>query len=348
MEADSTAPRRLAHPANPDAVFSTRSAKIGPVNRPRGRVLAFVLAVGVAAVGTGALLSRAAYDAAGGGTLGAGLLLALVRLAVTFVLTAPAWRHRAEDPDHRGHELPARARRRTALAGILLGLHFATWLPSLVFTSVAASVTIVTTAPVWMALLLWRRGRRPTAPVVGGVAIAVAGGALVAFGDVDGLSAGANPPLGNALALVAAVAYAGHLLIGHDVQRQGLGLWRWTAAVTGVGAVVVLPLALLVAPGDGPYPARFWAAAIALALVPQMLGHSAFTWSVRWLSPTLVSVVVLLEPLVSGLGALVLFDEVPGLLVVAGGVVLVAGVALTVVAEREGGAPDVDELIVPT
>lgn len=343
-----TVPRRTSTLtlAEPEGTAG-RSAKIRPVNRPRGPVLALVLTVGVAAVGMGALLSRAAYDATGRGTLGAGLLLALVRLAVTSALTAPAWRRRS-GADRTEHRLPPDVRRRTVLAGGLLGLHFATWLPSLAYTSVAASVAIVTTAPVWIALLLWRRGRRPTTPLVGGIAIAVVGGALVAFGDVDGLAAGANPPLGNALALVAAIAYAGHLLIGHDVQRQGLGLWRWTATVTGVGVIVVLPLALLVAPGDGPYPTRFWLAAVALALVPQMLGHSAFTWSVRWLSPTLVSVVILLEPLVSGLGALVLFDEVPGVFVVAGGVVLVAGVALTLLAERGWGGPGDEEPVVPT
>lgn len=305
---------------------------IGSVNPPRGVTLAVVLSVGVVAVSTGALISRAAYGSTGGATLGAGMLLALCRLAFTFLLTVPSWRRTDGDPAGPGGRLPADARRRTVLAGGLLGLHFATWLPSLVFTSVAASVTIVTTAPVWIAILLWRRGQRPAPRVVVGIAVAVGGGTLVAFGDVDGLDPGANPPLGNALALVAAVAYAAHLLIGHDVQRQGLGLWRWTAAVTGIGMVVVAPIALLVAPGGGPYPLGFWVAALALALGPQVLGHSAFTWSVRWLSPTLVSVVVLLEPLLSSLGAVVLFHEVPGPLVVAGGVVLVAGVAVTTLA----------------
>jgi drug/metabolite transporter (DMT)-like permease len=234
--------------------------------------------------------------------------------------------------------VPEGTGRRSAAAGILLGIHFATWLPSLVFTSVAASVTIVTTGPVWVVLILWAGGERPRLRSVVGIAVAVAGGALVAFGDVDGLDAGSHPLVGNALALVAAITYAAHLLIGRDVAHRGLGLWRWTSLVTAVGALTVLPLALATAPGDGPYPAGFWAGAVALALVPQVLGHSAFTWAVRWLSPTLVSVVILGEPLLSSVGAAVLFDEVPGVLVAVGGAVLLAGVALTSLAEQ-GRAP---------
>lgn len=333
-----------------------------------------MLACGVAAVSTGALFSRAAYDAAGSGTLGGGMLLALVRLSLACALTAPAWlRHRPGRPatpptgpdrpseppseslpsepadvDPGPGPLPAGTGRRTALAGLLLGVHFATWLPSLAFTSVAASVTIVTTGPVWIVLLLWLRGERPRARTAVGIGVALLGGALVAFGDVGGLDQGSNPPLGNALALVAAITYAGHLLLGREVQHRGLGLWRWTAVVTGIGAVAVLPLAVLTAPGDGPYPAGFWLGAVALALVPQMVGHSSFTWAVRWMSPTLVSVVILLEPLASTTGAVVLFDEVPGGLVVVGGLVLVAGVALTTLAEQDRAPTMAEDPVAPT
>lgn len=311
-------------------------------------MLCAVLGVGVLAASTAALFSRAAFATAGAGTLGGGLLLAFVRLTVTAVLTAPTWVGRRQGPGPEDSaRLPTGTRSRTILAGALLGLHFATWLPSLAFTSVAASTAIVTTGPVWVALLLWAQGDRPSARAAGGIVVAVAGGALVAFGEVGGLDAGSNPPLGNGLAVVAAVAYAGHLLLGRSVQRRGLGLWRWTAAVAGVGAVCVAPLALIVGPGDGPYPAGFWLAAIALALVPQLVGHSSFTWSVRWLSPTLVSVVILLEPLLSGAGAVVLFGEVPGAVVVLGGVVLIAGVALTTVAEQGRASPSAQDLMAP-
>src|SRR5690606_35001179 len=112
--------------------------------------------------------------------------------------------------------------RATLVGGALLGLHFATWLPSLAFTSIAASTTIVCTGPVWVALMLWARtGRPPSALTSIGITVAVAGGALVAVGEVEGLGEGSNPLLGNALALVAAIAYAAHLLVGQHVQARG-------------------------------------------------------------------------------------------------------------------------------
>jgi len=307
--------------------------------------MATVLTVGLAAVASSAIITREAYDAAGGGTLGRGMLLALARLTAASVLTAPAWLRRPR-PAGPAPADPAPALDATAgssrgttgrlvAAGALLGLHFATWLPSLAFTSITASTTIVTTGPVWVALLLWIvRGERPAAWTGIGITVAIGGGTLVALGGVSGLDAGSNPLLGNALALVAAIAYAAHLLLGQEVQARGLGLWRWTAVVGAVGAVTVAPLALATAPGEGPFPLDFWLWALALTLVPQLVGHSSFTWAVRWLSPTLVSVVILAEPvLASGIGA-VLYDETPGPVVLLGAVVLVAGVALTTVAEQ--------------
>ncbi len=312
--------------------------------RPRNVLLVGVLGGGVVAVSTGALFTRAAYASAGVGTLGGGLLLAVVRMGVTSGLTSASWARRGRPLE----PLPPGTRWRTVVAGLLLGIHFATWLPSLAFTSIAASVTLVTTVPIWVALLLWLRGERPSARTGLGIAVAVVGGALVAFGDVDGLDSGSNPLLGDALALVAAITFAGHLLLSQSVQQRGLGLWQWTSVVTGLGALTVVPLALAIAPGDGPYPLGFWAAAVGLALVPQMVGHSSFTWSVRWLSPTLVSVALLLEPLFASLGGIVFFDEVPGALVAVGGLILVAGVALTIVAEA-GSAPTVaEDAVVPT
>lgn len=340
--------------------------------RPATATLVAVLAAGVVAVAASALITREAFAAAGGGTTGRGLALAVVRLAAASVLTLPAWRRTGsveQSAASRGDAgsgpstssrddarsassskgvgrssaapsgaLPPGTRARTVTAGALLGVHFATWLPSLAFTSIAASTTIVTSGPVWVVLLLWIvKGQRPTAATLVGVGVAMAGGVVLALGEGEG-SAGSDPLLGNLLALVAAITYAGHLLLGQSVQARGLGLWRWTAVVAGVGAVTVLPLAVVVGV-DGPVPASFWLWGLSLTLAPQLVGHSAFTWSVRWLSPTLVSVVILFEPVLASLGGAVLYDEVPGVAVVVGAVVLVVGVGLTVLAERRPAPP---------
>lgn len=303
--------------------------------RPPRAVVAGVLVVGVVAVAASALITREAYEAAGGGTTGRGMLLAFVRMGLAAVLTLPAWRGARS----LAATLPTGTRPRVVAAGVLLGLHFATWLPSLAFTSIAASATIVTSVPVWVVLIGWVAwGERPSSRTSIGVAVAMLGGALVATGEVEGLAPGSRPLLGNALALVAAIAYAGHLLLARDVQARGLGLWRWTTIVGAVGALSVVPLVVATTPGDGPFPARFWAMAVALCLVSQLVGHSSLTWSVRWLSATLVSVVILFEPVLATLGAAVLYDEVPGAVVGLGALVLVAGVGVTTTAEPRSPA----------
>jgi drug/metabolite transporter (DMT)-like permease len=296
--------------------------------RPSPGVVWGVLAVGILTVSASALIIREGYDAVGGGSTGRGLLMAFSRMALAVVLTLPAWRPRPRT-------LPEGTRGRAIAGGVLLGLHFGTWLPSLAFTSIAASTTIVTTVPVWVVLLVWAtRGERPSALTGAGIAVAIGGGVLVALGDVDGLDAGSNPLLGNLLALAAAVTYSAHLLLGQAVQQRGLGIWRWTSIVAAVGAVAVAPLVVATTPGEGPFPLRFWAAVVALCVVSQIVGHSSLTWSTRWISPTLVSVAILLEPVLASAGAAALYDEVPGPLVLLGALILVVGVAVTTLAEQ--------------
>lgn len=302
---------------------------VGP-ERPSPGVVYGVLALGIATVSASALIIREGYDAVGGGSIGRGLLMAFARLVLAALLTLPAWR-----PRPAAHMLPEGTRGRALAGGVLLGLHFGTWLPSLAFTSIAASTTIVTTVPVWVVLLVWAtRGERPAALTGVGIAVAIGGGALVALGDVDGLDAGSDPLLGNLLALAAAVTYSAHLLLGQAVQQRGLGIWRWTTVVAAVGALSIAPLVVATAPGEGPFPLRFWAAVVALCVVSQIVGHSSLTWSTRWISPTLVSVAILFEPVLASAGAAALYDEVPGPLVLAGAAILVVGVAVTSLAEQ--------------
>lgn len=310
----------------------------GEADRPSPGVVYGVLALGIVTVSASALIIREGYDAVGGGSTGRGLLMAFSRMALAAVLTLPAWR------PPRPLALPEGTRGRAVAGGVLLGLHFGTWLPSLAFTSIAASTTIVTTVPVWVVLLVWvSEGRRPSARTGLGIAVAIAGGTLVALGDVEGLGSGSNPLLGNLLALAAAVTYSAHLLLGQAVQARGLGVWRWTTIVATVGAVAIAPLVVATAPGEGPYPVRFWVAVVGLCVVSQLVGHSSLTWSTRWISPTLVSVAILLEPVLASAGAAALYDEVPGPGVLLGAVVLVVGVALTTLAEQPSDPTPADD-----
>ena len=275
--------------------------------------LSLVLALGVVSVGLAAIFVRLA-DAPG-------VLVAAYRMVAASLMLLP-WTLRALK---KSAPSPA-ALRYTVLAGVFLGAHFATWITSLSYTSVAASVTLVTTSPLWVALFSWLfLGVAPAFAVILGALTAVLGGALIGFGDLQG---GSAPLLGDLLALAGAVTVSAYFLLGRAAQARGLGLQAYIGVAYGVAAAVLLPLPLLLGfPYTGYSPATlFWI--LVLALVPQLLGHTSFNYALKYLDPTVVATVTLLEPLVSTSLALLFLGEVPGVLTVVGALILLAGVAL--------------------
>ena len=195
------------------------------------------------------------------------------------------------------------------------------------YTTVAASVVLVTTNPLWVALFSWIfLGLAPSFTVLMGVLIAVLGGALIGFGDLSG---GSAPLLGDTLALIGAICASAYLLLGRAAQRRGLSLQAYIGVAYGVSALVLLPLPLFFNFAYTGYSLEtlFWIALLALA--PQLIGHTSFNYVVKHLDPTFVATVILLEPVGSSLLALLLFSEVPSLLTILGGLILLFGVALT-------------------
>lgn len=139
--------------------------------------------MGILSASTAALFIRLAYATEGNGSVGLGLLLAVVRLSVASLVLLPGWW------GIRKLNLKPGALRYAVLAGIFLGAHLALWITSLAYTSIAASATIVTTNPIWVALILWLwRGETPSRLTVAGVLVAFSGGALIAVGDAGGAS----------------------------------------------------------------------------------------------------------------------------------------------------------------
>jgi drug/metabolite transporter (DMT)-like permease len=222
-------------------------------------------------------------------------------------------------------------------AGLLLAIHFATWLSSLAYTTVAASVTLVTTAPLWVALLAWLGGTRPRPGAMVGLALALAGGIAIGFGDLGG---GSAPLLGDALALVGAISVAGYLLLGRRAQRAGMSISAYAAVAYATAALLLLPLPALLGAPYLAWPAATWGWIVAMAAAPQLIGHTGLNWANRHLDPTVVATVTLLEPIGAGLLALALFGEVPGAGVLLGAPVLLAGVGLVIRhRRREPAAP---------
>jgi drug/metabolite transporter (DMT)-like permease len=242
-----------------------------------------------------------------------------------------------------GAELRGLRRRDVLLgigAGALLALHFDAWIASFNYTSVASSVALVSTNPLWVALLsllLW--GERPPRLTLLGVLLAVAGSVLIGFSDSRGVAG--NELLGDGLALVGALAVSGYFLIGRGLRHR-LSLLAYIWLVYTSAAVMLLGVALVVVgvqPGSvwsalTGYPPLAYVLLLLLAVGPQLLGHSALNWALRYLSATFITVALLGEPIGAALLALLLFHEWFAPLQLAGFVLLLTGIVATAQGER--------------
>ncbi|HKX72103.1 MAG TPA: DMT family transporter [Acidimicrobiales bacterium] len=224
--------------------------------------------------------------------------------------------------------LDARERRLSVVAGLFLGAHFATWVPSLSFTSVASSVALVCTQPVWAALIARWRGEYVPRLAWWGIGSAVAG--AVVLSGVD-LSIDPRALFGDLLAVVGGVLAAAYVTVGAEVRRSvSTSVYALVCYAVAAGALLVIcgigrqPLA-----GAG-YDATTWLALVAMVAGPQLLGHTVVNRVLRTTSPTLVSVAILFEILGSALLAWIAFDEVPPASAVPAALLIGAGVVLVV------------------
>lgn len=210
-------------------------------------------------------------------------------------------------------------------SGIFLALHFTTWFESLNKTSVASSTAIVCTEVIWVALgyCLFMKGKISLA-AAGSILVTVGGSLLIALSDY---SAGGNHLYGDVLALAAAVFCAVYTLIG----RQARGYMSTTIYTYIVYVFCALALGLGVIAGGfrfTGYGMRSVIVGLLLSVCSTLLGHSIFSWCLKFLSPSFVSASKLCEPAVAAVFALFLFNEIPAPLQIAGGVVTIGGVLL--------------------
>lgn len=260
------------------------------------------------------------------------LTLAFYRngLAAAVLLPLALARHPGELSRLRG-----RAGMVTAVAAVLLAVHFATWIASLSFTTVSASVVLVSCSPIVTAvggrvLFGERTGRRTMI----GIAVALLGTAAVTGGDL-GLSrryAG-----GDLLAIAGAVTAAGYLLAGRRM-RQRLSLLTYVGVVYAVTAALLLAAATLSGAALGGFSARTWLWIVLLAAVPQGIGHTVFNHVLRDVEPTMVAIAIMGEPIGSTLLAWGIFKEPPPWSVVVGGALILAGIYVAV-SGRGGSVP---------
>jgi len=218
-------------------------------------------------------------------------------------------------------------RRALVLSGLCLGLHFALWITSLRHTSVASSVLLVSTNPLWVGLGGWLvLGERVERRTVLGTLTALVGTAIVSAGD---WGRGEHALGGDLLALAGAAAVSGYLLIGRQ-QRQRLALLPYTTVVYSTAAVALGLLALLAGNAFTGYPRETYLLFGLLALGPQLLGHGSFNYALSRVSPGVVALALLAEPIAASALAYAVLGEAPGALLAVGAVVILGGIGAAV------------------
>jgi drug/metabolite transporter (DMT)-like permease len=228
------------------------------------------------------------------------------------------------------HGLRARQLTSSVVAGLFLAAHFASWLPSLSMTSVAASTALVTTTPIWTALAARVSGVHLPAQVWWGLGLAVLGAALIAGVDV---TVSWEALAGDGLALLGAICAGGYMLAGARA-RERLSTSAYAVVCYSTCAVTLAVAAVVSGIPLAGFSARDWWLIAAITFCAQLLGHTLLNLVLSSVGPTVVGLAILLEVPGALLVALVLLQQVPPLLAVPGMLAVVIGVALVVRAGR--------------
>jgi drug/metabolite transporter (DMT)-like permease len=219
----------------------------------------------------------------------------------------------------------------TILSGILLGVHFAVWFTSLFYTTISNSVVLVTTQPIFVAILsliFLKEGIRALQLL--GIVCAIIGGAFIAGGD---LSLGREYLVGDLLALAGALAAGAYMFCGRIV-RQRMNLLPYIFSVYLLATLVLGILCILYGESLYPYPKMTFLWFVLLALVPTIVGHTLYNWTLKYLKAHLVATTILGEPVGSTILAFIIFSEVPASWTYIGAILIFAGVFLVFRTER--------------
>ena len=293
--------------------------------------LPFGLLIAILAVSTASIFIR--FAQADGAP---SLVIAALRLTIATIIISPLalTRHRAELQTLTGRETLL-----GVLSGIFLAIHFATWISSLEYTSVASSMVFVSTGPLWVALLspLLLKEHLSGAAIVG-LILSFAGGTIVGLSDACRLDNGIRCPgladviqgravWGNFLALAGAWAVTGYLIIGRKLRGK-ISLTPYLLVVYGFAAAALL--IMMFAAGYSPlgYPSIAYIWILLIAVIPQLIGHSTYNWALRYVPATFVAIITLIEPISSAILAFFVLRESPTSEVIFGGCLILAGVYL--------------------
>ncbi len=294
-------------------------------------LLPFAILVAILAVSTASIFIRFAQNDGA-----PSLVIAALRLTFATLILAPIalTKHLEEIKRFTLNEILL-----GVFSGIFLAVHFATWISSLEYTSVASSVVFVSTGPLWVALLsplLLKEHLARTA--IFGLGLSLAGGTIIGLSDACIWDAGLSCPAlqdvmqgramwGNFLALLGALTVTGYLIIGRKL-RSRVSLVPYIFMVYGMAAIALI--VIMFVSGNSPFgfAPKTYGWIFLLAALPQLIGHSTYNWALKYLPAALVAVMTLGEPIGSAILAFFILNETPTLATLFGGALILAGIYL--------------------
>ncbi|MGD2269603.1 MAG: DMT family transporter [Desulfobacterales bacterium] len=278
------------------------------------------LVSGVLAVSTGAIFARMA-DAPS-------LVIAAYRVGLaTLLLTPIAWIKAREELLN----LSKWDLKRAAMSGAFLAVHFATWISSLEYTSVANSVVLVNTNPLWVGLMTpFITRERLKAAVAVSIIISVAGGVIIGVGD---FATGGKALQGDLLALLGGICAAFYLLLGRNL-RPKLSLLAYIYICYGCAAVVLWIIILGLNLQITGFSTHTYVVLWAMAIITQLIGHSSYNWALRWFSAAFIAISLLGEPIGSTILAYFIFGEGLTWSKAIGGVLILSAIYISAASEN--------------
>lgn len=284
------------------------------------RFALFALIFGILSVSTGAVFARLA-DAPP-------LATAAYRLTIASLILAPfAFIYRR-------HEIALLNRRDllyTLISGAFLAVHFGTWISSLSYTSVASSVVLVNTIPIWVGLAALLTGEKLSKLTWTALAISIVGVFLVGYGD---FSIDPKALWGDFLALIGSIGVSGYVIFGRKI-RQKLSLLAYVSLCYGTAAIL-LSIANLSSGGRmSGFSSHTWLMFLGIAVVPQLMGHSCYNWALGYFSAEFIAVMLLGEPIGCSIMAYFMFDEFPTPIMFVGFAFLMLAIVIAALGENK-------------
>jgi drug/metabolite transporter (DMT)-like permease len=274
--------------------------------------LLFLIPIGVLAVSTASIFIKLCDAPA--------LIIATYRMVFASLILLPYALHKKAGRSWGRKEIGW-----LILSGLFLSLHFAFWIASLKYTSVASSVVLVSTHPIFVGIgsRLFLRERMGFYLILG-IILSVLGGAFISYGDT---SLSEKALMGDGLALLGAIAASGYFLVGRKM-RKSQDLFSYILPVYSTAALALIVFSLAFQEAFWGYSPSTYVYLLLLALIPQLIGHTTFNWALKYLPASMVAITVLGEPVGSTVLAYFILGEGLTSWKVLGGMLILAGILI--------------------